>query len=124
MATATSLGYACPRNRKFTYAGWLAHHTKQDWKVDPEQRIAFEYGTLPMDPLSLEGCWKVVKILRKFATNDIKARFSVYYDTLDMLKRLKAEDEVNAVDPHYVLPSTNRSIPNDLAVATGLSNPN
>ena len=37
MCRETKLGdeYATPRNRKFTYAGWLAHHTKTALIRDP-----------------------------------------------------------------------------------------
>ena len=83
--------YATPRNKKFTYAGWLAHHTKHAFKVDPEApKVFFEVGTLPMDSYDEETCWKVVKILKKFATPDIKIRFSSYYDMLDQYKEAKA----------------------------------
>lgn len=93
MCRETKVGdeYATPRNRKFTYAGWLAHHTKVAFKVDPEApKVFYEYGTLPMDSYDEETCWKVVKILKKFATPDIKMRFSGYYDALDAFKEAKA----------------------------------
>ena len=83
--------YATPRNKRFTYAGWLAHHTKVAFKVDPDaDKVFYEYGTLPMDSYDEETCWKVVKILKKFATPDIKMRFSGYYDALDAFKEAKA----------------------------------
>lgn len=93
MCRETKVGdeYATPRNKKFTYAGWLAHHTKLAFKVDPEApKVFFEHGTLPMDSYDEETCWKVVKILKKFGTPDIKLRFSSYYDMLDQFKELKA----------------------------------
>lgn len=93
MCRETKVGdeYATPRNKRFTYAGWLAHHTKLEYKVDPEApKVFYEYGTLPMDSYDEETCWKVVKILRKFATPDIKMRFSSYYDMLDQIKEAKA----------------------------------
>ena len=83
--------YATPRNKKFTYAGWLAHHTKHAFKVDQDApKVFFEVGTLPMDSYDEDTCWKVVKILKKFATPDIKQRFSSYYDMLDQYKETKA----------------------------------
>lgn len=83
--------YATPRNKRFTYAGWLAHHTKLAFKVDPEApKVFYEYGTLPMDSYDEETCWKVVKILKKFATPDVKMRFHSYYDALDQFKEAKA----------------------------------
>lgn len=41
--------YAVPRNRKFVYAGWIAHHTKLVMKLDPERLKLYEHGDLPMD---------------------------------------------------------------------------
>lgn len=91
MCRDTKLGdeYATPRNRKFTYAGWLAHHTKPHMKVDPESTLFYEYGTLPMDSYDEATCWKVLKILKKFGNPDIKLRFSSYYDTIDAIKEAK-----------------------------------
>jgi hypothetical protein len=108
--------YCVPRNQKYTYAGWVAHHTKIDTKHDRERLIEYEYGTLPMDALNEETCWKVVKILKKFGTNDIKARFDIYYKHLDKIKNEKIAEENNeAVDDSYVLPSGTRRIPKHLA---------
>ena len=84
--------YATPRNRKFTYAGWLAHHTKVAFKVDPESTLFYEYGTLPMDSYEEETCWRVLKILKKFANPEIKMRFSSYYDKIDEIKASKVSD--------------------------------
>lgn len=97
--------YATPRNKRFTYAGWLAHHTKVAFKVDPDaDKVFYEYGTLPMDSYDEETCWKVVKILKKFATPDIKARFSSYYDALDQFKATKAAKELpEPVVPDYLV---------------------
>lgn len=97
--------YATPRNKKFTYAGWLAHHTKLAFKVDPEApKVFFEVGTLPMDSYDEETCWKVVKILKKFATPDIKNRFSSYYDMLDQHKENKAAKALpEPVVPEHLL---------------------
>lgn len=97
--------YATPRNKKFTYAGWLAHHTKLAFKVDPAApKVFFEVGTLPMDSYDEDTCWKVVKILKKFATPDIKMRFSSYYDMLDQFKEAKAAKALpEPVVPDYLL---------------------
>lgn len=107
MCRETKLGdeYATPRNKKFTYAGWLAHHTKLAFKVDPEApKVFYEYGTLPMDSYDEETCWKVVKILKKFATPDVKARFSSYYDMLDQHKANKVADQLpEPVVPEHLL---------------------
>ena len=114
MCRETKVGdeYATPRNRKYTYAGWLAHHTKLAFKVDPDApKVFYEYGTLPMDSYDEETCWKVVKILKKFATPDIKVRFSGYYDAIDAFKEAKAKAEL---DEAKVLPS-GRVVPEYLA---------
>lgn len=94
MCRETKLGdeYATPRNKRFTYAGWLAHHTKAAFKVDPNVTLIYEYGTLPMDSYDEQTCWAVLKILKKFATPDIKLRFSSYYDAIDMFKATKVAD--------------------------------
>lgn len=84
--------YATPRNRKFTYAGWLAHHTKLAYKVDPDATLFYEYGTLPMDSYDEATCWKVLKILKKFGNPEIKMRFSGYYDAIDAFKAAKVPD--------------------------------
>lgn len=114
MCRETKVGdeYATPRNKKFTYAGWLAHHTKLAFKVDPNAPKAFwEYGTLPMDSYDEETCWKVVKILKKFGSPGIKMRFSSYYDKLDEYKALKEEEKAAQAQ---VLPS-GRMVPDYLA---------
>ena len=106
MCRETKVGdeYATPRNKKFTYAGWLAHHTKVAFKVDPESTLVYEYGTLPMDSYDEDTCWKVVKILKKFATPDIKMRFSSYYDMLDQHKEAKAAAALpEPVVPDYLV---------------------
>ena len=94
MCRETKVGdeYATPRNRKFTYAGWLAHHTKLAFKVDPESTLFYEYGTLPMDSYDEATCWKVLKILKKFGNPEIKLRFSGYYDAIDAFKAAKVTE--------------------------------
>ena len=94
MCRETKLGdeYATPRNKRFTYAGWLAHHTKAAFKVNPESTLFYEHGTLPMDSYDEQTCWAVLKILKKFGTPDIKLRFSSYYDAIDMFKATKVVD--------------------------------
>lgn len=94
MCRETKVGdeYATPRNRKFTYAGWLAHHTKVAFKVNPESTLIYEYGTLPMDSYDEPTCWKVLKILKKFGNPEIKLRFSSYYDAIDAFKAAKVAE--------------------------------
>jgi len=106
MCRETKLGdeYATPRNKRFTYAGWLAHHTKLKSKVDPNITLFYEFGTLPMDSYDEKTCWAVLKILKKFATPDIKQRFASYYDTIDAIKAAKAANDIPPpVVPDYLL---------------------
>lgn len=46
--------YLVPRNRDLPYSGWRSHHTKEKTKLHPEQRMLFEMGTLPQDPVRKE----------------------------------------------------------------------
>lgn len=103
--------YAVPRNRKFSYAGWLAHHTKASFKRDLDApTIYWEEGELPEDDLTSESkCWQVAKILKKFATADIKARFKHVYAKLDEFKQAKLNAAIESVvnlpvASNYLLP--------------------
>lgn len=102
--------YAVPRNPKFTYAGWLAHHTKEAFKLDPLMpAIFFEHGFLPEDAMDEATCWKVAKILKKFGSKSIKARFGAYYEALDAFKAAKRNEEIQAkpnapVSEGFVMP--------------------
>ena len=106
MCRDTKLGdeYATPRNKKFTYAGWLAHHTKAAFKVDHASTLFYEFGTLPMDSYDEQTCWKVAKILKKFGNPDVKVRFHSYYDMLDQFKEAKAAKALpEPVVPDYLV---------------------
>lgn len=74
--------YAAPRNAKFTYAGWVIHHSKADSKIDDEPLVRFEWGTLPMDPFTEECAGKIQGMLRKWGTPDMKQRFKGYTDLI------------------------------------------
>lgn len=41
--------YLVPRNRDLPFSGWRKHHTKSSTKVDTENVVLFEHGTLPPD---------------------------------------------------------------------------
>lgn len=62
--------YACPRNRKFTYAGWYMHHTKLDQKVVLEKAIRYEAGVLPEDPVNDDTKKAILKMYKKFGCDD------------------------------------------------------
>nr|QTE03487.1 MAG: replication-associated protein [Fringilla montifringilla CRESS-DNA-virus sp.] len=92
--------YAVPRNPKFTYAGWIAHHTKVLSKINPDGPLKlYEYGDLPMDSYDEATCWKVLKILKKFGNDEMKERFKSYSMKIDAYKIMKKELEmVNQAD--------------------------
>nr|WCR62087.1 MAG: replication associated protein [Cressdnaviricota sp.] len=85
--------YCVPRNPKFTYAGWIAHHSKLEFKLCPDNLKLYEYGDLPMDSYDEDTCWKVIKILKKFGNPDMKERFKSYGEKIDALKRMRKELE-------------------------------
>lgn len=113
--------YAVPRNQKFTYAGWIAHHAKEAFKLDPLlPAIFFEHGFLPEDPMDEATCWKVAKILKKFGSKSIKARFGAYYEALDEFKQKKVQEKLdskpaNAQAEGFVMPAIPK-IPNHMVV--------
>lgn len=41
--------YACPRGQGKSYYGWKMHHLKRMTKVNPQQVMTYEFGTLPID---------------------------------------------------------------------------
>lgn len=41
--------YLVPRNRSLPYTGWRNHHTKEQTKVNAEESVLFEMGSLPED---------------------------------------------------------------------------
>lgn len=109
--------YAVPRNPKFTYAGWIAHHSKLAFKLNPNGPLKlYEYGDLPMDSYDEDTCWKVIKILKKFGNDDMKERFKSYGEKIDALKRMRKElaagldeadteeDKEPAVAPGWFIP--------------------
>lgn len=77
--------YCCPRNRKFTYAGWFMHHTKLDYKLVTEQPIKWEFGILPSDDLTEENKKKAQQMFKKFAMDDEKHQEYVRNRFIDIL---------------------------------------
>lgn len=78
--------YAAPRNPKFSYAGWVIHHSKPSYKIPGEPLIRYEYGTLPMDPYTTEWALKIDAILKKWGSPGMKNRFGVYSALLNKHK--------------------------------------
>ena len=78
--------YCTPRNPKFTYAGWVIHHSKSDWKIDGEPDVRFEHGTLPLDPITTDTAVEIKRILDKFGSDVMKRRFKAYTDMISKNK--------------------------------------
>ena len=74
--------YAAPRNRKYTYAGWFIHHTKLLTKLEGQPRFAFEFGTLPMDPFTIESAEKIKRIQDRYGDELTAKLFKGYFDLL------------------------------------------
>lgn len=91
--------YAVPRNPKFTYAGWIAHHSKLDFKLCPDGLRLCEFGDLPMDSYDEETCWKVIRMIKKFGNEEMKRRFKSYSDKADEYKLAKAIRTLDEVPP-------------------------
>ncbi len=86
--------YAVPRNPKYTYAGWIAHHTKILSKLNPDGPLKlYEHGDLPMDNYDEETCWKVIRMIKKFGNEEMKQRFKSYSIKADEYKQQKALEE-------------------------------
>ena len=57
--------YCVIRKPQYSYAGWVIHHNKEDTKqFGPEP--AYEYGTLPMDPMTPEAGKQILNMARKY----------------------------------------------------------
>lgn len=83
--------YCTPRNAKFTYAGWVIHHSKEQTKILKEPSSRLEIGTLPVDPYTIDVAIKINNILKKWGDNKSKERFSSY---TDMLKKYKIKEKI------------------------------
>lgn len=81
--------YCTPRNAKFSYAGWLIHHAKPEWKIPGEPPLRFEHGTLPMDPLTIEWALKVQNMLKKWGYDLMRRRFRQYTEMLAKHKTME-----------------------------------
>lgn len=57
--------YCVPRKQSFTFLGWRLHHIKDDTKIGDE-RILYEYGTLPMDEVTEHNIKEIKRMLNKF----------------------------------------------------------
>lgn len=103
--------YAVPRNLKYTYAGWVMHHTKQAYKINPDgPLVLYENGDLPMDAYTPDKCWAVVRMMKKFGNDVMKERFKSYSNKLDEFKADELKDALAKIPPlgdaasNYILP--------------------
>lgn len=93
--------YCAPRNPRFTYAGWVIHHAKSDWKVDGEPSIRYEFGTLPMDPFTTDAAVAIVRLLKKYPSPAMEARFKGYAKLLEHDKiKSKIEQYTMLLEDH------------------------
>lgn len=96
----TNNEYAVPRNPKFTYAGWIAHHTKVITKINPDGPLKlYEFGDLPMDAYNEETCWKVIRMIKKYGNPEMRERFKSYSDKIDEYKLAKAIQAIDEAEP-------------------------
>ena len=86
--------YAAPRNPKFSYAGWIIHHSKPGYKLEGEPGIRYENGDIPMDPFTTEWALKIDAILRKWGSDHMKQRFRGY---TDLLRKNKIKKRIEAL---------------------------
>lgn len=92
--------YAVPRNPKFTYAGWIAHHTKLFTKLNADGPFKLiEFGDLPMDAYDEDTCWKVIRMIKKFGNEEMRKRFKSYSDKADEYKLAKAIRTLDEIPP-------------------------
>lgn len=75
-----------PDRERFTYAGWIIHHTKDAFKIPGQPGVTYEYGTCPMDPVNIESALKIEAKLRQWGTDDTRKRFKVYTDLVSKNK--------------------------------------
>lgn len=84
--------YCAPRNNKFSYAGWVIHHAKLDYKIPGQPAIQYEHGTCPMDPINTEWALKIQSMIDKFKPSDeVKLRYRHY---THLLRKHKLQEKV------------------------------
>lgn len=84
--------YCAPRNRIFTYAGWVLHHTKPRGKINPNGNgIRYEYGECPIDAYTTDEALKIEKMVQRFGRPEITKRY-VYW--LNMLTQNKIKEKI------------------------------
>lgn len=83
--------YCTPRNPKFTYAGWILHHTKPNNKVKGEPLVRYENGTCPMDPFTTDSAMAIKRMVDKFGSELITPRYTKY---LELLTRDKIKQQI------------------------------
>lgn len=91
--------YIRPRDRSLPYAGWRNHHIKEFTKVDKEQCIVFENGTLPKDvPKAVDGQYT------KRSEEEKKRKLDeILIDMRDLLEKEKDEEAFQKYPRNYLL---------------------
>lgn len=83
--------YAAPRNSKFSYAGWVIHHSKPGFKLSGQPDTVYESGDLPMDPFTTEWAVKIESMLKRWGSPRTFSRFKAY---TDILKKHKIMEKI------------------------------
>lgn len=92
--------YCVPRNPKFSYAGWVMHHTKKQYKINPDGPLQlYEHGDLPMDAYDEKTCWAVIRMINKFGNIKMKERFKSYQDKIEFYKLANQLDDLDKIPP-------------------------
>lgn len=85
--------YAVPRNTKFSYVGWVCHHSKELTKLKDEPGLRYEYGILPLDTFDINRLKDIDRMIRKFGNAEMRVRFKFYQDALKTAKELDKIDQ-------------------------------
>ena len=111
--------YCVPRNDRYSYGGWLAHHTKDFTKVNPTlTNLAWEYGSLPKEDLNYvtdQQLARWITVINRYATPYWLVRLAHYQEQLEQREadRDQQEDTTSVesmsneppVHPNYNIPS-------------------
>lgn len=80
-----------PDRNRYTYAGWIIHHSKEAFKVPGQPGITYEYGTCPMDAMNVENALKIQQKLRQWGTDTTNDRFRAFDE---MVSRNKIKERI------------------------------
>lgn len=69
--------YVVPRNKSYTYAGWVIHATKTKTKTDPGERQVKEWGTRPIDDSTDENKKRIRYMIMKYGDTEAKLTIGI-----------------------------------------------